>query len=346
MRMVRLIAVAALSANLAACGGEVAENAPAEQAASGRAMVVQQAETARWTPVAAEIATVDQAQVLARIPGILTSLSVSEGDYVQRGAVIGRIVDSQLGYQSGALGAQAAAAQAQAAQAQAELERVRFLYENNVYPKARLDAAEAAAAAAAAQVQAAQAQQGAVNAVAGQGAVVAPATGRVLHADVPAGSPVAPGMVIATITSGPLVLRLDLPESLASEVSTGSEVVVDTGTGEELPGRVTRVYPSVAGGQVRADAQVPGLDNALIGRRVTARVQSGSKRALLVPQDFVSTRFGIDYVTLRSEDGSTTQLPVQTAPSAEAGQVEVLSGLSAGDTIVAPAASAPAGAAE
>ena len=81
---------------------------------------------------------------------------------------------------------------------------------------------------------------------------------------------------------------------------------------------MTRVYPSVAGGQVRADAQVPGLDNALIGRRVTARLQSGSKRALLVPQAFVSTRFGIDYVTLRSEDGSTTQLPVQTAPSAEA----------------------------
>ena len=150
---------------------------------------------------------------------------------------------------------------------------------------------------------------------------------------------------VTKVTSGPLVLRLDLPESLAGEVSAGSEVVVDSGNGEDLRGRVTRVYPSVAGGQVRADAQVPGLDNALIGRRVTARLQSGSKRALLVPQAFVSTRFGIDYVTLRSEDGSTTQLPVQTAPSAEAGQVEVLSGLSAGDTIVAPA-DAPAGAAE
>lgn len=345
MRITRLIAVAALSTGLVACGSDAPETEPAEQAATGRAMVVREAQAARWTPVAAEIATVDQAQVMARIPGILTSLSVSEGDYVQRGAVIGRIVDSQLGYQSGALGAQAAAAQAQAAQAQAELERVRFLYQNNVYPKARLDAAEAAAAAAQAQVRAAQAQQGAVNAVAGQGAVVAPATGRVLNADVPAGSPVAPGMVIATITSGPLVLRLDLPESLVGEVTTGSEVLVDTGTGEELRGRVTRVYPSVAGGQVRADADVPGLDNALIGRRVSARVQSGSKQALLVPQDFVTTRFGIDYVTIRSEDGTTSQLPVQTAPSAEAGQVEILSGVSAGDTIVMTAAQ-PAGAAE
>lgn len=345
MRMVRLIGIAGLVAALAACGGEVSQQATAAKGEQGRAMVVQEVDTARWIPVAAEIATVDQAQVLARIPGILTSLSVSEGDFVQRGAVIGRIVDSQLGYQSGALGAQAAAAQAQAVQAEAELERVRFLYENNVYPKARLDAAEAAAAAAAAQVRAARAQQGAVNAVAGQGALVAPATGRVLQADVPPGSAVAPGMVIATITSGPLVLRLDLPETLAGEVTIGSEVAVDTGTGEELRGRVTRVYPAVAGGQVRADADVPGLDNALIGKRIAARVKAGSRPALLVPQEFISTRFGIDYVTLRAEDGSTSQLPVQTAPSTQPGQVEVLSGLSAGDTIVAPAA-VPGGAAQ
>jgi hypothetical protein len=35
----------------------------------------------------------------------------------------------------------------------------------------------------------------------------------VLRADVPAGSPVAPGMVVAVVTSGPVVLRLDLPEA-------------------------------------------------------------------------------------------------------------------------------------
>ena len=46
--------------------------------------------------------------------GILTTLTVREGDTVAKGQVIGRIVDSQLGFQAGAYGAQAAVAQAQA----------------------------------------------------------------------------------------------------------------------------------------------------------------------------------------------------------------------------------------
>ena len=188
------------------------------KAPDGPRLVLAAADTVSWQDVAAEITTVDQAQVLARIPGILSTLAVREGDLVRKGQVIGRIVDSQLGYQSGAYGAQAAAAQAQAAQATAELDRVRFLHENGVYAKARLEQAQAAASAAQAQVRAAHAQQAAVGAVAGQGGLVAPADGRVLRADVPAGAPVAPGMAVAagsTWTTAPTT-------SPATSAATGS----------------------------------------------------------------------------------------------------------------------------
>ena len=115
-----LLAMAALALPLAGCSdGEQAAQAP--KAPSGPRLVLSASDTVNWQDVSAEIATVDQAQVLARIPGILTTLTVREGDMVQKGQAIGRIVDSQLGYQAGAYGAQAAAAQAQAAQAQGEL---------------------------------------------------------------------------------------------------------------------------------------------------------------------------------------------------------------------------------
>lgn len=330
---------------LAACGGSDTAEAPAKPAASGPALLVRQVDVPNWTAVSAEVATVDQAQVMARIPGILTSLTVKEGDYVQRGQAIGRVVDSQLGYQAGAYGAQAAAAQAQAAQAQAELSRTRYLYDNGVYAKARLEQAQAAAAAAQAQVRAARAQQSAVGAVAGQGALIAPASGRVLVADVPAGSAVAPGMVIATITSGPVVLRLDLPESLASKVHPGAAVRVTTDDGTERTGTIARVYPSVAAGQVRADADVPGLDAGLIGRRVAAQVDGGSRKGLVVPAAYVVTRYGVDYVTVRPARGEPAAVPVQTAPTGEAGKVEILSGISAGDALIKPASGPNAGAA-
>ncbi|WP_231958834.1 efflux RND transporter periplasmic adaptor subunit [Altererythrobacter sp. B11] len=314
---------------LAACSGDaepVQQRAPAAVAP----LVLQPSETADWASVSAEVATVDQAQALARIPGILASLSVEEGDYVQKGQAIGRITDSQLGYQSGAYGAKAAAAAAQATAARAEADRARFLFDNGVYAKARLEQAQATASAAQAQVQAARAQQRAVEAVAGQGLVLAPASGRVLAADVPAGSAVAPGMAIATITAGPVILRLDLPETLADSLRPGAAVLLDRGQ----RGRVTRIYPSVSAGQVRADAEVAGLDARLIGRRVAAQVQAGTRKALLVPAAYVTTRFGIDTVVLRAPDGTTATVPVQTAPSAEPGKVEVLSGVSAGDTLV------------
>lgn len=321
-----------LSLPLAGCGS-AEETAEVAKAPAGPRLVLAAADTAAWQDVAAEITTVDRAQVLARIPGILTSLTVREGDIVRKGQVIGHIVDSQLGYQSGAFGAQAAAAQAQAVQAVAELDRVRFLYGKGVYAKARLDSAQAAASAAQAQVRAAQAQQAAVGALAGQGALIAPADGRVLRADVPPGAPVAPGMAAAEITAGPTIVRLSMPESLADKVRAGASVMA-----EGLSGQVIRVYPAITAGQVTADVDMPGIDNRMIGRRIAARVQTGTRKALLVPAGHVTSRYGIDYVTVLASDGSAAQVPVQTAPSAEQGKVELLSGVAAGDTLIAPAA--------
>ncbi len=324
-----------LTMPLAGCSGDK-ETAQAAKSPAGPRLVLSPSETVDWQDVSAEIATVHQAQVLARIPGILTTLSVREGDMVRKGQAIGRIVDSQLGYQAGAYGAQAAAAQAQAAQAGAEFARVKYLYDNGVYAKARLEQAQAAAAAARAQVNAVRAQQSAVGAVAGQGVVVAPATGRVLRADIPAGSPVAPGVAIAVITAGPTIVKLEMAESLADKVHAGSRVRA-VGIGE---GRVIKLYPSVDAGQVTADVDMPGIDSKLIGRRVAASVETGSRKALLVPTSYVTHRYGMDYMTLVGRDGAATQVPVQTGPLAENGKVEILSGVSAGDTLAAAGAAA------
>lgn len=327
----------ALALPLASCGG----TEQAEQkviAPTGPRLTLALSDTVGWQDVSAEIATVDQAQVLARIPGILTTLAVREGDMVRKGQPIGRIVDSQLDFQAGAFGAQAAAAQAQADQAKAELARVRYLYDKGIYAKARLEQAVAAVGTANAQVHAAQSQQSAVGAVAGQGVVVAPASGRVLRADVPAGSPVAPGMAIAVITAGPTIVRMEMPESLADKVHPGSRVTA-SGLGT---GSVIKLYPSITAGKITVDVDMPGIDNRLIGRRVAARVETGTRKALLVPAAFVTNRFGIDYVALLSKDGSATEVPVQIAPSGEPGKVEVLSGANAGETLVAHTSGAPA----
>ena len=152
-------------------------------------------------------------------------------------------------------------------------------------------------------------------------------------------------MSVATITSGPLVLRLELPEALVGKVKLGSRVTA-TGLAPENPddapqGRISKIYPSIQAGQFTADVAIAGLSGELIGRRITARVAAGTRNALIVPRRFIITRFGIDSVLLLGKDGTPVAVPVQLADSASVGSAEILSGAGPGDALVAPV-SAPA----
>lgn len=320
---------------LAACGGGEPQ-VTAVPPATGERLTVQPADVTQLKPLAGEITTRKQAEALARIPGILVQLRVREGDEVTKGELIGRVVETRLGFLTSAFDAQIAAAAAQAENARAELSRVQYLYDRGVFAKARLDQAQASARAAEAQVGAARSQRSANAALAAEGAVVAPEAGRVLQANVPQGSAVTAGMSVATITAGPPVLRLDVPESLVEQLRVGAAVTINDES--DLNGRrgtVVQVYPTVAGGRVRADVEVPGLTSDFVGRRVSVLLDVGTRRGITLPRRFVSTRFGVDYVGLVGKDGAAGWVPVQTAPTSDPGQIEILSGVSPGDVLVA-----------
>lgn len=337
----RLAAVPLLLA-LAACGAEP-EAAPAAVAApTGERLTVREARLPDIAEVPATVTTRDIVEARARIPGVVARLHVRAGDSVVAGQPIATITDSRLGQEAAAYGASAAAAEAGAARARADLERIRFLHREGVYAQAKLDEAVAAARAADAMVSAARAQQGAVRAVEGQGVVRAPAAGRVLVADVPEGSAVGPGMVVATVTAGPAIVRLDVPEGVARRLEVGAEVRVDGIGSETAIGRVSKLYPGVSAGRTRADVSVPGLAPELVGQRVTARVDAGVRTGLAVPARFVEPRFGLRFVRLVSPDGKrVAEVPVEVRALPDGSQ-EILSGLKAGDVILAPARKAAA----
>lgn len=314
---------------LAACGGTAPPPPATDGPPPGEQLLLAPATVADLKDVAAEITTRDRAEAMPRIPGTLASLDVRAGDRVRKGQRIGLVVDQRVGFEAGAAEAAVAAAQAAAAQANADLTRIRQLYERKVYAQARLDQAVAAASAADAQLAAARARQSASASVVSQGAILAPESGRVLRADVPAGSVVAPGLSIASIAAGPVILRLDLPESLGRQVKPGASVLLDDGRRAE----VTQIYPGVSAGRVRVDASAAGLDDMLVGRRVSARVEAGERQALLVPKRFVATRYGIDTVRILGRDRQPATVPVQTAPTGDPEMLELLSGAGAGDTL-------------
>lgn len=330
-----LAAAALLAGGLSACGGEpeVAATAPPR----GERLTVAEALIDAMKPASAVVASRDLGEARARIPGTLTQLNVREGDTVRQGQVIGVVVDNRVGLETAAYGAQVAAAEAEAARARAELSRIQTLFDKGIYAQARLDQSVAASRAADAQVRAARAVRSASAETGAQGRILAPTSGRVLAADVPAGSVVSAGQSVAIITAGPLVLRLELPEAQGRNLRVGQSVVVSS---EDLrgvsAGTIAQVYPASTAGQTTADISVAGLNSDRVGQRVTVEVPVGQRRALVIPRRVVATRYGIDFVRTVDRAGRVSEAPVQLGGPAGADRVEVLSGLAAGDVVLAP----------
>jgi RND family efflux transporter MFP subunit len=337
----RPLLIGALGAGLllSACG-PAKPVAPAAVAAPAAGRLQVQLQTvADLKPVPATLTTRDMADARARISGTLVRLSVKAGDVVRQGQLIATIKDDRLAFQTGAYDAQVSAAAAQAAAAQADLARTRDLFSHGVYAQARLDQVEAQSKSANGALAAARAQRAASAEQGAQGAVLAPASGRVLTADVPAGSVVMPGQMIAKITAGPVVVRIELPEAEAQALKVGDVVQLAAADlrGAVSQGVIAQIYPDVTAGQVTADVTAPGLPQDLVGQRVRAQIRIGQRQALLIPRRYIATRFGIDYVSIVRTNGTASETPVQTTAGPAADQAEILSGLRAGD-ILTPAA--------
>ena len=331
------VALAGLTLTLAGCGRETAEPVAPAAPAAGGGHVVAARTIADMKPVAGEVTTRDMGMATARIGGTLVQLNVREGATVRAGQVIGVVRDDRINLQTAGFEAMVRAAEAEAERARADLARTRTLFDRGIYAQAKLDQVAAAARAAEGSLEAARAQRAASAESGAQGAILAPTAGRVLKADVPVGSVVMPGQSIATVTSGPLVVRVQLPEGQARALRVGTrvEMAPNGPGGDSVMAPVAQVYPAVDAGQVVADIDASGLDASLIGRRIGVRLPVGERQAIVIPATHVVSRFGVDYVRL-VRGGTVADTPVQIAPGPSAAEVEVLSGLVAGDRIVAP----------
>jgi RND family efflux transporter MFP subunit len=331
-RLASVLTAIALPLALAACGSETAPAPETSTAAITARHALVAATLPDLKPVSGQITTRDEVMAVARIGGILTRLNVKAGDQVRAGQIVALISDDRLSQAAGAASANVAAAEAEAARATADLGRIRELHAAGVYANARLESATAMAKAAQARARAARGEAGAARALGGQGAVMAPAAGRVLSADVPPGSPVMPGQLIARLSAGPLLLRLDVPETAALALKPGDTVrLVEAGLPSQ--GRIDRVWPGATAGLVRVDVQVAGLPDGLLGRRVSALVPTGTRTAVLAPRRFVRISHGIAQVALL-QGKSVVQVPVELAETADPTQVELLTGVTAGDVLV------------
>ena len=263
--------------------------------------------------------------VTAKISDVVTRLAFDSGQRVRAGQLLADM-------NSRAQQADVAAAQAALRDAEQQLRRGGELAQAQLLARGQYDTLRANRDAAAAALQARRA------AVADR-TITAPFAGVLGLRQVSVGALVAPGTVITTLDDDSTIkLDFTLPEAAFSALASGQAIVAasDAWPGITFDGRIadidSRVDPQTRA--VRVRAELPNPDARLRpGMLLRVQVQLPPRQALVLPELAVQQEAEQGYVFRVGPGDTVEQVPV-TLGARQRGQVEVVSGLKAGDRVV------------
>lgn len=145
-------------------------------------------------------------------------------------------------------------------------------------------------------------------------------------------NPNQPLLMVVDLTA--LEVEIQVPESYADSLGIGMPAEVNYGT-QTLPGRIASVSPEVQNGQittrVRFDGEVPG--DLRQNQRVSARVLLDRRDDVLVVRRGAFLESGGGRIAYVMRDGLAVRTPI-TIGATSIGEVEIVSGLEEGDTLV------------
>ena len=317
------------------------------------------------------VAPVENVQVAPLIEGQpIETLEADVGDVVQAGQVLARLSKSTLELQRTQFVASIASARATIAQAEAQMlearasadeaqrvnERTQALQKQGAASKAAADQASANAIAATARVTVAtqsleaaraqlalaEAQLANVELQLDRTEVKAPVSGEITarNAVVGAIATAAGQPMFQMIRDGALELNVEVAEIDLIRLAAGQTVTMrGVGTTEPLTGTIRLVEPTIntTTRLGRARISIDDATKVRSGMFMDAEILVVARETLAVPVTAVgSSPEGA--TVMKVTDGTVSRTPVKTGIR-DSGWVEILAGLSAGDTVVAKAGS-------
>jgi RND family efflux transporter MFP subunit len=292
-----------------------------------------------WKAVYGRVESKDNVAARARIGGTIVELNVTEGDTVKAGQQIAIVKDDKIDFQIAATNAQIDGLKASLVNARSELERTQELIKKGVSTVQRLDQLRTQVDVLTNQITASEAQRAVIEQQEREGTVLAPIAGRVLTVPVTKNSVIMGGEPVATIGGGGFFIRLAIPERHADLLEHGAEIEISRTNGDlETTGHLAKIYPEIDNGRVIADVEVDDLETKFVNARVLVRVPVGERSALLIPQEAIETRYGVDYVTVM-EGGEAVERTVisgGTVTVDDKAMIEILTGLKQGDEVELP----------
>ncbi|NQE61450.1 efflux RND transporter periplasmic adaptor subunit [Caulobacter sp. RHG1] len=277
------------------------------------------------------------ATLAARADGAIVRINKRLGDPVRAGEVIATIESRD----AATISADRSAAAAKAAAARQALARERKLFDAKITARQDLEAAQAAASIAEAELGRASSASAAAG-VSGNGrtlSVTSPISGRITAASATLGAYVTAGSELFRVADpGSIEIQAALPVADAQRVRPGDTATVETASGA-VPAVVRSVTPGLDAESRSATAvltlsgpaQMLTPGQALRARITPRTAVAGAGNRFAAPDEAVQSVNGGDVVFVRTKDGFEPR-PVRVGRRG-GGQVEILSGVSAGDQI-------------
>lgn len=346
-----LLALLAL-AGLTACSKKVEPAATPEVVSGVRVFTATTQKLPDTVDAIGTVRAVESSVLSSQIMGTITRIAVREGDRVRAGQTLISIDATQLAAQADRARAavetteqQIAAAESDAALAASTLKRYEMLKEQkSVSPQefdevqARSQAAQARLAMVRSQEAEAKAAEAAARTMQSYSGIHAPFDGVVVERKVDPGAMATPGSPLLSIEkSGRLRLEASVDESLLSEVRLGGGVAVriDTLGGSPVAGKIAEIDPAADAASrsflVKIDLPtLPGLHSGMSGH---ALLERGSRDVLMIPLSAMAVHGSMQSVYVVGPNQIASVRYISTGNS-HGNEVEVLSGLSAGELVV------------
>jgi RND family efflux transporter MFP subunit len=273
--------------------------------------------------VAGTVTSEDNINISARVSGVVEEISVTAGDRVKKGQALVRIDDRDVREQL-------AAAKAQAQRATSEFERAQKLFDQQAATQQQLTEAESAH-------QSARARVEQLNVALTYYNILSPIDGVITDRRIEQGDLAMPGQTLLAVYE-PASMRLDapVPVRLISRVKVGQQVNVSLDrTTEPVSGTISEIASEVDAAsrtqlvKVRLAGDEVGILPGTFGR---LSIELDTHEGIQVPASAVFRVGQLEMVQVVQE-GRATRRMVRTG-SAHSGNVEILSGLSDGETIL------------
>jgi membrane fusion protein (multidrug efflux system) len=312
-------------AGLAGCGEagpEAGETPPAT------VVVTSQLSPVEWRDTIEALGTAranESVTLTAKVSETVRKVAFDSGDVVQAGDVI---VDLSSGAQLAGL----EEARAAYREAERQLARSEELAQKQLISASQLDTQRS-------NRDGAKARMDVVRAQLADRVITAPFDGILGLRQVSPGSLVTPGTPIATLDDISVIkLDFSVPERFLAVLSRGQEIAArsETWPGREFTGKVasvdSRVDPVTRSVTVRAEVPNP---EALLrpGMLLSVRLYQAARETIVVPEIAVLQVGTEAFVYRVSKDQTAERVKVELG-SRRRGEVEVVAGLGAGDTIV------------